>query len=169
MAAVGEIRCATVNIDKVFKNYDKAREKRENLHAEQKKHTQRLATLTERRSKVSKAMNELRKEINLQAKNQAERETYRDQAQKLHEQYKSLSQSISELENLHIKQSKKDIQLLLKTSLSEIHAIIKQHAQDQQYDWVIDTSGVSSSTISPLIYARHAQDITSDVLKQVNQ
>ncbi|MGB2402059.1 MAG: OmpH family outer membrane protein [Akkermansiaceae bacterium] len=169
MSAVAELRCATVNIDKVFKNYIKAREKRDALHAEQKKHTQRLATLTERRSKVSKAMDELRKEIQLQAKNEADKETYRDQAQKLHDQYKSLSQAITELENLHLKQSKKDLQSLLKTSLSEIHTIIKQHAQNQQYDWVIDTSGVSSSTISPLIYARDAQDITSDILKQVNQ
>ena len=167
--AAADIRCATVNIDKVFKNYKKASEKRNALHAEQKKHTQRLTTLTNRRSKVTEAMGDLRKEIKLQAKSQADKEIYRDQAQKLHDQYTTLNQAITELEDLHLKQSKKDLKLLLETSLSEIHAIIKQHAQDQQYDWVIDTSGASSSTISPLIYAKETEDITDDILKKVNQ
>jgi outer membrane protein len=167
--ATADIRCATVNIDKVFKNYSKANEHKKALIAKREKYTQRLATLTSRRAKVSESMNELRNKIKREAKTEADKEIYRDQAQKLHDQYKSLSQAITELDNLQLKQVKENIRLLLHTSLSEIHTIVQQHAKDQQYDWIIDTSGRSSSTISPLIYARETEDITNDILKRINQ
>ncbi|MDG1357225.1 MAG: OmpH family outer membrane protein [Akkermansiaceae bacterium] len=168
-SALADIRCATVNIDKVFNNYNEAYQQRETLLAKQKEYTQRLATLTSRRTKVSESMSDLRNEIKLHTESEEDKEVYRDQAQKLHDQYKSLEQAIAELENLHLKQSKKDLRLLLDTSLRKIHATVEQHAKDHQYHWVIDLSGRSNSTISPLIYAKDAEDITTDVLKTLNK
>ena len=114
-------------------------------------------------------MGDLREEIKLHTKSDHDKEVYRDQAQKLHDQYKSLEQAIAELENLHLKQSKKDLRQLLESSLEKIHATVEQHAKDHQYHWVIDSSGRSNSTISPLIYAKDAEDITAEVLKTLNK
>ena len=114
-------------------------------------------------------MASLREEILKQAKTIEARETYRDRADKLVNQYQSLERAINEIENLHLKQAKIDLSIFIQTSLGEIHAMIHQYARDHQYDWIIDTSGRSSSTISPLIYARDAEDITDKISERINQ
>lgn len=169
LTASADTRCATVNIDKVLKSYKKAKEQREALLAKQEEYDQRLATLTSRRTKVSASMADLRKEIDQEAKSENDKEAYRDQAQKLHDQYKSISQAIDKLENINLKQAQEDSRQLRRSSLSKIHTIIQQYARDQQYDWIIDTSGRSNSTISPLIYAKDAAEITDEIMQLVNQ
>lgn len=167
--AAADTRCATVNADEILKNYKKANDQRKALLAKRDQHDQRLATLVARRSKVSEAMASLREEILKQAKTIEARETYRDRADKLVNQYQSLERAINEIENLHLKQAKIDLSIFIQTSLGEIHAMIHQYARDHQYDWIIDTSGRSSSTISPLIYARDAEDITDKISERINQ
>ena len=154
---------------KILKNYKKANDQRKDLLAKRDQHDQRLATLVARRTKVSEAMASLREEILKQAETTEAREIYRGRADKLVNQYQSLERAINEIENLHLKQAKIDLSIFIQTSLGEIHAMIHQYARDHQYDWIIDTSGRSSSTISPLIYARDAEDITDKILQHINQ
>jgi Skp family chaperone for outer membrane proteins len=167
--AAADTRCATVNTDEILKNYKKANDQRKDLLAKRDQHDQRLATLVARRTKVSEAMASLREEILKQAETTEAREIYRGRADKLVNQYQSLERAINEIENLHLKQAKIDLSIFIQTSLGEIHAMIHQYARDHQYDWIIDTSGRSSSTISPLIYARDAEDITDKILQHINQ
>ena len=167
--AAADTRCASVNADELLKNYKKANDHRKALLAKRDQHKQRLATLVARRTKVSEAMASLREEIIKQAETKEARETYRDRADKIVNQYQSLNRAINEIENLHLKQAKKDLSTLIQSSLNEIHTMIHQYARDHQYDWIIDTSGRSSSTISPLIYARAAEDITDKILQHINQ
>jgi len=167
--AAADTRCATVNADELLKNYKKANDHRKALLAKRDQHKQRLATLVARRTKVSEAMASLREEIIKQAETKEARETYRDRADKIVNQYQSLNRAINEIENLHLKQAKKDLSTLIQSSLNEIHTMIHQYARDHQYDWIIDTSGRSSSTISPLIYARATEDITDKISEHINQ
>lgn len=167
--AAADTRCATVNADELLKNYKKANDHRQALLAKRDQHKQRLATLVARRTKVSESMASLREEIIKQAETTEARETYRDRADKLVNQYQSLNLAINEIENLHLKQAKKDLSILIQSSLNEIHTMIHQYARAHQYDWIIDTSGRSSSTISPLIYARDAEDITDKISEHINQ
>ncbi len=167
--AAADTRCATVNADELLENYKKANDQRKALLAKRDQHKQRLATLVSRRTKVSESMASLREEIIKQAETSEARETYRDRADKLVNQYQSLNRAINEIENLHLIQAKKDLSTLIQSSLNEIHTMIRQYARDHQYDWIIDTSGRSSSTISPLIYARDAEDITDKISEHINQ
>jgi len=167
--AAADTRCATVNADEILKNYKKANDYRKALLAKRDQHKQRLATLVARRSKASESMASLRKEIIQQAETKEAREVYRDRADKLVNQYQSLDRAINEIENLHLKEAKKDLSVLIQRSLNEIHTKIAQYARDHQYHWIIDTSGRSSSTISPLIYARDAEDITDKISEYINQ
>ena len=111
-----------VNADELLKNYKKANDQRKALLAKRDQHEQRLATLVARRTKVSEAMASLREEILKQAETTEARETYRGRADKLVNQYQSLNRAINEIENLHLKQAKKDLSTLIQTSLGEIHA-----------------------------------------------
>ena len=53
--------------------------------------------------------------------------------------------------------------------LDEIQQVIHQYAKDNGYHWIIDTSGVSNTQVSPLIYARDSTDVTEPILAILNK
>jgi Skp family chaperone for outer membrane proteins len=169
LVAEANIRCATVNVDKVLKHYQKVLEQRESLIAKRDQYRERLATLVARRDQVRKSMTGLRAEIDKELDASSMQKAYYDRALKLHKQERSLNEHINTLEELHLKQAQKDLASLVRRSLDEIHVFIAQYAKEHQYQWIIDTSGHSSSKMSPLIYAKDAKDITAEVLAEINK
>ena len=167
--AKADIRCARVDVDLLLKHYQKTTKQREALLAKQAQYHERLGTLLSRRQKLTRAMDALLNEMEQQQEPGQAHETYQARLRDLQNQHRSLTKSINELENLHLKQAKQDLSSLVRSSLDEIHAIIHRYARDQQYHWVIETSGLSSSQMSPLIYARNAPDITQQVLALINE
>lgn len=162
-----DIQCAMVNVDELLKHYEKTIKQREALLAKQDQYNKRLDTLVSRRQKVTRSITTLREEMDQYTEQTLQ--AYLDRMKQLQNQHRSLTQSIDELENLHLKQAKEDLSNLIGSSLDEIHAVIHRYAQEHQYHWVIETSGRSSSQISPLIYARNAPDITQQLLALVNE
>ncbi|MGB2091471.1 MAG: OmpH family outer membrane protein [Akkermansiaceae bacterium] len=167
--AKADIRCARVDVDLLLKHYQKTAMQREALLAKQAQYHERLGTLLSRRQKLTRAMDALLDEMERQQEPGQTHETYQSRLRDLQNQHRSLTESINELENLHLKQAKQDLSSLVRSSLDEIHAIIHRYAQEQQYHWVIETSGLSSSQMSPLIYARNAPDITQQLLALINE
>lgn len=167
LTARADIRCATVDVDMLLKHHPKTIKERAALLAKQNQYNERLDTLVSRRQKLTRSMTTLRGQMD-QATSQT-LQAYLERMKQLQNQHRALTQSIDELENLHLKQAKQDLSNLIRSSLDEIHAIIHQYAEEQQYHWVIETSGLSSSQMSPLIYARNAPDITQQVLAMMNQ
>lgn len=168
-SAKADIRCATVDVDVLLKHYQKTIKQRESLLARQAQYHERLGTLLSRRQKLTQAMESLFNEMERQQDAGQAHETYHGRLRDLQNQHRSLTESINELENLHLKQAKQDLSSLVRSSLDDIHAIIHRYAQEQQYHWVIETSGLSSSQMSPLIYARDAPDITQQLLALINE
>lgn len=169
LSAEANIRCATVNVDKVLKHYQKAHQQRQSLIAKRDEYRERLETLISRRDQIRNSMASLRDEIDEELDASGIKQAYYDRALKLHKQERSMSEHIKTLEDLHLKQAQKDLASLTRNSLDEIHLFITQYAREQQYQWVIDTSGHTSSMMSPLIYARNAMDITPEVLAEINK
>lgn len=114
-------------------------------------------------------MASLRAEIDKELDASSILKAYHDRALKLHNQERSLSEHIQTLEELHLRQAQQDLARLVRTSLDEIHGVIAQYAKEHQYHWIIDTSGHSSSKMSPLIYAKNTKDITPEILAEINK
>jgi Skp family chaperone for outer membrane proteins len=57
----------------------------------------------------------------------------------------------------------------MKGILEEIRKLVEEQAKTDDYDYVFDKSGLSTSQVPFLLYTKDATDITADLLKDLNK
>jgi Skp family chaperone for outer membrane proteins len=57
----------------------------------------------------------------------------------------------------------------MKGILEEIRKIVEEHAKAENYDYVFDKSGLSTSQVPFLLYTKDATDVTAVLLKDLNK
>ncbi|MEY5019834.1 MAG: hypothetical protein RLZ22_922, partial [Verrucomicrobiota bacterium] len=57
----------------------------------------------------------------------------------------------------------------MKAILEEIRKLVEEQAKKDNYDYVFDKSGLSTSQVPFLLYTKDATDITSILLKDLNK
>jgi Skp family chaperone for outer membrane proteins len=164
-----ELRCATVNMPFIVINYHKHIERAEILDAELNKHKQDRTALAEKRAEVDYAARELGQKILQMETPPPKGSDIRNEYNRLVGELNALGKDIRELGQNQIRIAEKNLYEAVTKSHHEIQAVISQYAREQGYQWVIDTGGVSNTGMSPLLYARNAQDITREILDILNK
>ncbi len=164
-----DIKSATVDVDKLITEYHVAKKKISALQAERNNYTQereqRQKSLNEVADKIKAIITKLRDKAMPQSEHDNLTEEYED----LVSQYKALNKDIEESDLDQTKEIKEKLALATRQLLDEIQGVIQQYAKDNGYHWIIDTSGVSNTQISPLIYARDSKDVTQPILAILNK
>ena len=99
----------------------------------------------------------------------SERDQLIDQRENLIKQYKALANEIKQADGAQATTTKQKITSATRRILDQCKLTTDEYAKSHGYQWVIETSGTTSSQVSPLIYARHAIDITDEVLAVLNE
>jgi Skp family chaperone for outer membrane proteins len=164
-----DIKSATVDVNKLLTDYHVAKKKISALKAERGKYTkerdERQKSLKEVADKITALITKLRSK----AMPQSERDNLSEEYEDLISQYKALNKDLAESDLGQIKETKENLALSTRQLLDEIQIVIHQFAKDNGYHWIIDTSGVSNTQISPLIYARDSKDVTEEILVILNK
>lgn len=169
MVGAGEIKVASVNIDQVLLHYQAAEKKLSYLKSG---HERYLKSRNAKQKKINQLAIEI-KAIYAKLRNKAmpksERNHHLEEQRDLIGQYETLAREIelSDTEQLAI--TKRKITLATQDILETCHRAISTYAAEHGYQWVMETSGSSSSQLSPLIYARKTVDITGDILAVLNE
>ena len=168
-ASANDIKCATVDADKLLTEYHVAKKEISVLQVERDKYIKerdkRSQTLKEVETKIKGLITKLRDK----AMPETERTTLTEEYEDLVSQYNAISKDLKESDLDQISEIKSKIAKATRKLLDEIHVVIRQYAKDNKYHWVIDTSGVTNTQISPLIYARQTTDITEEILTILNK
>jgi len=168
-AAEGKLNIATVDMQELFKQYYRTNEAQKQINVErariQKDNNERLARIRELEDNLGK----LRKQLEDPSLNDSKKQTLFKEWQVQQQEGIALDRERREfLQRRNQALNEKMVQRM-KGILEEIRKLVEEKAKLDNYDYVFDKSGLSTSQVPFLLYTKDATDITAGLLKDLNK
>lgn len=168
-AQEGIIRIATVDMQDLFKQYYRTNEAQKQINVErariQKDNNERLARIRE----IEESLGNLRKQLDDPAINDSRKQALFKDWQMQQQEGIALDRERREfLQRRNQALNEKMVQRM-KGILEEIRKLVEEQAKTENYDYVFDKSGLSTSQVPFLLYTKDATDITATLLKDLNK
>jgi outer membrane protein len=165
----GKLSIATVDMQELFKQYYKTNEAQKQINIEkariQKDNNERLAKLRELQESIDK----LKKQLEDPALNDSKKQSIYKDFQSQNQEGVALDRERREyLERRNRALQEKMLQRM-KGILEEIRKLVEEKAKVENYDYVFDKSGLSTTQVPFLLYTKDATDITAGLLKSLNK
>jgi len=164
-----ELKVASVNIDKILLHCEAADRELSYLKSGRDRYLRERNTRQKKINTLAIELKALQTKINHKAMPRSERDNLLNKRAKLIAQYQSLTKEVQQADDEQTKNTKQKISSATNRILKQCHLEIKTYAKANGFHWVLETSGNTTSRVSPLIYARHAIDITDDILGILNK
>ena len=169
VAGDSKLNIATVDMQELFKQYYRTNEAQKQINVErariQKENNERLARIRELEEKLGKLRKELEDPAINDSKKQALFKDWQAQQQEgiaLDRERREFLQRRNQALNEKMVQRMKGI-------LEEIRKLVEEKAKTDNFDYVFDKSGLSTSQVPFLLYTKDATDITTGLLKTLNK
>jgi Skp family chaperone for outer membrane proteins len=168
-AQENKLKIATVDMQELFKQYYKTNDAQKQINVErariQKDNNERLARIRELEGNLSSLRKQLEDPTINDARKQALFKDWQMQQQEgiaLDRERREFLQRRNQALNEKMVQRMKGI-------LEEIRKLVEEQAKKDDYDYVFDKSGLSTSQVPFLLYTKDATDITAGLLKDLNK
>ena len=168
-AGATELRVASVNIDKILLHCEAADKELTYLKSGRERYLKNRNTDQKKINALAIELKALQAKMDDEAMSRPEQDKLAAQQDKLIAQYQNLTNQVKKGDDEQTKNTKQKITSATLRILNQCQLTISQYAKAHGYQWVIETSGSTSSHVSPLIYARNAVDITDDILALLNE
>jgi outer membrane protein len=167
--AVPPVKIATVDMQELFKQYHRTNEAQKQINVErariQKDNNERLARIRE----LETNLGNLKKQIEDPSVNESKRQALFKDWQMQQQEGIALDRERREfLQRRNQALNEKMVQRM-KGILEEIRKLVEEQAKTDDYDYVFDKSGLSTSQVPFLLYTKDATDITAGLLKDLNK
>ena len=168
-ATDSKLNIATVDMQELFKQYYRTNDAQKQINVErariQKENNERLARIRELEENLQK----LRKQLEDPALNDSKKQTLFKDWQGQQQEGIALDRERREfLQRRNQALNEKMVQRM-KGILEEIRKLVEEKAKGDNYDYVFDKSGLSTSQVPFMIYAKDSTDITAHLLKDLNK
>lgn len=164
-----KLKIATVDMQQLFKEYYKTSEAQKQINVSrakiQKEGNERASRLKELETALGTMKKQLEDPSISDTKKQA---TYAEFQMKQNEGAALQRERQEYLENKN-KALNEDMVGRMKSILDEIQKLITEEAKGEDFDYVFDKSGMSTSQVPFLLYTKDATDLTPDLLKKLNK
>ena len=168
-AQEAKLKIATVDMQELFKQYYKTNEAQKQINVErariQKDNNERMAKIRDIETALGKLGKQLEDPALADSKKQALFKDWQMQQQEgiaLDRERREFLQRRNQMLNEKMLQRMKGI-------LEEIRKLVEEHAKAENFDYVFDKSGLSTSQVPFLLYTKDATDITAVLLKDLNK
>ncbi len=168
-AAAQNLKIATVDMQKLFKDYYRTAEEQKQVNVErariQKENNERLEAIRAIEEELQKgkkqledpSLNEAKKQElfkAFQTKNQEGIALDRERREYLQRRNAALGDKMNQR---------------MKAILEEIRKVVDEQAKGEDFDYVFDRSGTGANGVQLLVYAKDANDITTAVITKLNK
>ncbi|MFC7338590.1 OmpH family outer membrane protein [Haloferula chungangensis] len=165
----GKLKIATIDMQQLFKEYHRTNEAQKQINVErariQKENNERLARIRE----LDTELQNMRKQLDDPSISDSKKQTvYRDWQMKQNEGIALDRERREFLQRRNQALNEKMVQRM-KGILEEIRKLGEEQAKAEDYDYVFDKSGLSTSQVPFLLYTKDATDITAVLLKTLNK
>jgi len=167
--AAAQMRIATVDMQELFKQYHRTNEAQQQINVErariQKDNNERLARIRD----LEESLGKLRQQLEDPTYNESKKQTLFKEWQTQQQEGIALDRERREfLQRRNQALNEKMVQRM-KGILEEIRKLVEEQAKVDNYDYVFDKSGLSTSQVPFLLYTKDATDITESLIKNLNK
>jgi outer membrane protein len=131
----------------------------------QKDINERLAHVRELEEKMEK----LRQQIEDPSLNESKKQALYQQWQASQQEAIAIDRERREFAQRRNHALNEKMVMTMKGNLGEIRKLVEEQAKRDNYDYVFDKSGTSSSQVPFLLYTKDSTDITAILLKRINE
>jgi len=168
-AQEAKIKIATVDMQELFKQYHRTNEAQKQINVErsgiQKDNNERLARIRE----LETNLGNLKKQIEDPSINETKKQALFKDWQMQQQEGIALDRERREfLQRRNQALNEKMVQRM-KVILEDIRKLVEEQAKTDNYDYVFDKSGLSTSQVPFLLYTKDATDITAGLLTDLNK
>lgn len=169
VAQDAKLKIATVDMQELFKQYYRTAEAQKQINVErariQKDNNERLDRIRE----LETNLGNLKKQIEDPAINDTKKQELFKEWQMQQQEGIALDRERREfLQRRNQALNEKMVQRM-KGILEEIRKLVEEQATTDDYDYVFDKSGLSTSQVPFLLYTKDATDVTAGLLKDLNK
>ncbi|MFK7911574.1 MAG: OmpH family outer membrane protein [Akkermansiaceae bacterium] len=169
LAVSAELKTMTVDVNKLYGEYHITKKAKEQLKSVQDAYSEEREERKKAITEVTDKLKDVIKKLRGKAMPESEKNNLREEYEELVSQYNALNKDFKESDRDKLGEIKEKIAIARRKGLDEITVVVKKFAKDNGYHWVMETSGVSNTQISPLVYAKSTEDKTDEVLKLLNK
>lgn len=168
-AQEAKLKIATVDMQELFKQYYKTNDAQKQINVErariQKDNNERLSRIRD----LEATLGNLRKQLEDPTINEAKKQSLFKDWQVQQQEGIALDRERREfLQRRNQALNEKMVQRM-KGILEEIRKLVEEQAKKDDFDYVFDKSGLSTSQVPFLLYTKDATDITAGLLKDLNK
>ncbi len=167
--AAQDLKVATVDMKRLLKDYYRTEEAQGELNEKQ-------ALLTKANNEKQKQIQELEEEISTLRKqfedpslNEARKKEIYEQLQLKQQEGIAMSRSLKEYLDRKRRQVQEEMQRQMRGILEEITKLLEEKAKAEDYDFVYDKSGNSTTQVPVVLYSKDTYDITESLLAELNK
>lgn len=169
VAQEGKIKIATVDMQELFQQYYRTNEAQKQINVErariQKDNNERLARIRE----LENTLGNLRKQLDDPAVADTRKQQLFKDWQIQQQEGVALDRERREFLQRRNQALNETMVQRMKGILEEIRKLVEEQARTDDYDYVFDKSGLSTSQVPFLLYTKDATDITAGLLKDLNK
>ncbi len=164
-----KLKIATVDMQQLFKEYYRTNEAQQQINVErariQKDNNEKLTAIRQIESDIGL----LKKQIDDPSlSDQKKAQVYKDHQAKYQEGIQ-LDKERREFLGRKSTALNEKMQQRMRGILEEIRKLVEERAKAENFDYVFDKSGMSTSQVPFLLYTKDATDITAALLKDLNK
>jgi outer membrane protein len=164
-----KLKIATVDMQELFKQYYRTNEAQKQINLErariQKDNNERMAKIRD----IETALGKLGKQLEDPALNDSKKQALFKDWQMQQQEGIALDRERREFLQRRNQMLNEKMLQRMKGILEEIRKLVEEHAKGENFDYVFDKSGLSTSQVPFLLYTKDATDITAVLLKDLNK
>ncbi len=168
-AAFADLKIGTVDMGRAFKEYNKTKDAEAKVRAAGDSAKKELDDRMDAYKKSLDELNTLTKQLDATALSaEAKAQKAKDRDDKI-ASIKGMEREITEFRQTRDKQLQEQMVRMREGIVKEISDIVMERVKTQNYDLVLDRSGVSLNSVPLVMYARDSYDFTTDIIATLNK
>lgn len=168
-AQEGKLNIATVDMQELFKQYYRTNEAQKKLNVERARITQEANERQKRIRDIEENLGNLRKQLEDPAVAETKKQSLFKDWQMQQQEGIALDRERREFLQRRQQAINETMVQRMKGILEEIRKLVEERAKTENYDYVFDKSGLSTTQVPFLLYTKDATDITASLLKDLNK
>lgn len=166
--ARADVKIGYVDMNKIFSSYYKTEQAKKRIEEAQVSAQKELQDRADLFNKNRDAILKLNEELNKPELSKETKEKKTKERDEKAEEAKRQEKDIMELRARRLKDLQDQANRMRSGIVEEIRKLINEKVKAEQYDLVLDKSGLSSNGVEVVLYSKDSNDFSDDIIKVLN-
>ena len=166
--AMADLKVGIVDMNKVIGGYYKTDEAKKRIAEAQTLAEKELQDMVDLYKKNAESINKLNEELNKPELSKEAKEKKSEDRDKKFDEYKRQEKEIVDFRNRHLKELSETANRMRAGIVEEITKLVNEKVKSEQFDMVLDKTGLSNNGVPIVLYSKDAADFSDDLIKTLN-